>query len=209
MNKYLKALGLALIAALAITAFAGATSASAKVCSGSGTGEACAGSHGKVFSGTITATSTNAVLVSSWNTVSCKHSHLHGTITNGVTGTGDIETLDFSECTDSFGQKCTASTTASEANKWMANAVTGTAPNGTMTVENVAGSFTCGSTTCNYSTAKAGASGEIVVKGGAPAVVTATKVPLTKGAGSGALCSSTASWSGTYTVSVPSSLYLT
>jgi hypothetical protein len=209
MSKYLKTLGLALIAALAITAFAGATSASAKICSGSGTGEACAGTHGKLFTGTIQATSTNSQLTSAWNIVSCKKSTLHGSITNATTGVWHVDSLTFSECTDSFGQKCEASTTASEANKWPGTATTTTAPNGTLTVSNVAGTFICGSTTCNYETAKAGASGEIVVKGGAPAVITATKVPLTKGAGSGGLCSSTATWDGTYTVSTPTSLYLT
>jgi hypothetical protein len=211
MNKYARILVLAALAALAVTAI-GASTASAKVCSKTVAGSGCGGSasHGELYSGALEATSTNAQLTSGFVNVSCTHSVLKGTVT-GSTATGTITSMTFTGCTNNLGQNCTAATSAEKSN-WPAKAVTETAPNGRMEVENITGEFTCGTTTCRYKTAKAGASKELVVTGGEPAKVTissALPVSLEREEVSSGLCSSTAKWHGTYTVIAPKSLYLT
>jgi hypothetical protein len=216
--KHLEMLGLAAVAALALTAALGVGSASAKICSGSGTQVACEGSHGKVYTGVITASQATgeSELQSSFNNVACP-SHLSGKITNGETGTGVIESLTFGPaCTNNVGQKCTVTTTATAAAPWHAVIVpTAGTTNGTMKVKPFRVTITCEKTvffqhaTCIYGAAEVGAGGQIVVTGGAPATVLATKVPLIKALGSSEGCSSTATWSGHYTISTPSSLYIT
>lgn len=214
----LKIIGLAAVAAMALMAFA-ASSATAKVCSGEGTGEACAGSHGKIYTGTIEASlksGTSATLTatnssgSTVSTVACTTSVVKGSVTNGSTGAGNINSFTFANCSSAACPNgVTASTTASSSNLWPALATTGTAPNGTLAVEKVDGSFVCGSVfgqiTCRYSTTKA----TTTVTGGAPAHVTATNIPLGLVSGLAAICGEKADWSGTYVVTKPSSLYLT
>jgi len=212
--RYLKMLGLAAIAALALMAVVGAGSASAAtVCSLAGTGTSCGGSHGFHYTGTMhaaTEAGKPAELQSGFDNVKCD-STVH-VVEVTTEGTGFVDDLTFTNCVDSFGHTCTAKSNASTTNKWHAQATTGTAPNGTLTVKNVNGQFTCPNplkpsemVTCIYAAESASAT----VTGGAPAKVTATKVALTKQPGSGASCSSTATWSGAYSVSTPSSLYLT
>jgi hypothetical protein len=202
--KHAKMLGLAAVAALALMALVGAGTASATiVCSASGTGTACAGSHGNQYTGPISAeltTGKSAQLVSGFITVTCTESTAGGSVT-GSTGAGSLTSLTFNSCTSGLGA-CTAKSTGTP---WAAQATTGTAPNGTMKVNNVAGEFTCAGETCKYSAASA----TTEVKGGAPAEIVATKVPLSKAAGSGPFCSSTATWSGEYKITSPTSLYLT
>jgi hypothetical protein len=217
--KHLKMLGLAALAALALTAVLGVGSASAKTCSLAGAGAECGAGHGKVYTGAITAklATGNAELQSGFINVACPASHLAGKITNGETGTGTIESLTFGPgCKANTGQSCTATTTATAGAPWHAVVVpTAGTTNGTMKVKPVKGTFTCSASgffphvTCNYEATEVGAAGEIVINGGAPASVVAAKVPLKKGAGSGASCSETATWSGHYTVSTPTSLYIT
>jgi hypothetical protein len=213
--KYLKILSLAAVAALAIMAIAGASAASAKVCSTTNVGgAACAGSHGTEYKGALSASlesGTSATLTSGFMVVTCTSSSLGGTIDNASTATGSITSLTFSSCSNNFGQTCTANTNASSGNKWPAKAVTETAPNGRLEVENITGAFTCGTSTCHYKAAKVGAKGEIKVTGGEPATVKATSVPLEREVveGDSGLCSSTATWTGAYLVTTPSSLFLT
>jgi hypothetical protein len=206
--KYLKMLGLAAVAALALMAVMGAGTASAKVCSNSGAGASCGTGHGNEYTGAVTATTTEAKLTSGFINVTC-HSHASGSITNSATGTGSISELSFTGCVDNFGRTCTAATTG---RPYHASVVVSTKPNGTMTVSNVAGEFTCKNpfntaenVTCKYATPTA----TTTVTGGAPAKITATGVKLSRQTGSHALCSSEASWHGTYTVSTPASLFIT
>lgn len=205
--KHAKMLGLAVVAALALMALAGAASASATtVCSNSGTGSACA--SGKEYSGGFSAslkTGTTATLTSGFITVKCSVSGVGGTV--ATNGSGTITSLTFSECTSGLGA-CTAATTASAGNPWSGAVTHTSADDGTMSVNNVEGEFTCAGTKCVYGAATAGGSGEIVVNGGEAATVTATKVPLSKKAGSSSLCSSTATWSGDYNVTSPNGLYI-
>jgi hypothetical protein len=204
--KHLKVLGLAAVAALALMAMVGAGAASAaKVCSTSGAGEAC--TSGKVLaSGTkLDATlkgGTVAELASSFDNIACRDSTVSGQITSGMTGTGDIESMTFGNCTDSFGNACTASTSASSSNKWPATTSATGSGNGTMTVSNVTGEFNCPTGACVYKTASA----TTTVTGGEPATITASKVGLTFESGS--FGCTNAVWSATYTVTSPTSLWL-
>jgi hypothetical protein len=217
--KHLEMLCLASLAALALTAVLGVDSASAKICSGAGNSFACEGSHGKVYAGPITASlaTGEAELHTDFIIIRCPKSHLSGKIANGETGTGTIESLTFGPgCISSSGQKCTVTTTATAAMPWHAVVVpTAGATQGTMKVKPVKGSFTCEANsffphvTCNYEATEVGAAGEIIVTGGAPATMMVTTVPLKKGLGSSASCTEPAKWSGHYTISTPSSLYIT
>jgi hypothetical protein len=205
--KHLKILGLAAVAALALMAIGAGSASAAKVCSTAGTGAAC--TSGKVLAAnTAIDASGSAELTSTFDNVKCTESTVAGKITNGETGTGDIESMTFTSCTDSFGSKCTANTNASAANPWSATTTATGGGSGTMTVNNVTGSFTCPvfgvNTTCIYSAASA----TTTVTGGEPAKVTASKVALTREAGSGGACSEKATWTGTYTVTSPTSLWL-
>jgi hypothetical protein len=213
--KKLSMFGLAAIAALALMAVIGASAASAKVCSTSGTGESCGTGHGNLYTGKIVATlSTPSVarLVSGFITVTCGESTVEGEITNASTGTGDITKMTFGDCHSNLNTtsgSCTASTSASSTNKWPASVAVTTAPNGTMTVENITGTFVCnalGSTsTCHYEAAKA----SVAVNGGEPATVVATNVGLAREGTNSASCSASATWSGTYTVTTPTSIFIT
>jgi hypothetical protein len=210
MKKHVKVLGLAVVAALALTAFVGTSGAAAKahVCSTSGTGAACAGSHGFEYTTEALSASTGAgvaTLTSGFARVECP-STMTGSITHG--GSGTITMLNFAvaSCKSTLGACTVAKATGLP---WAATAVTGTAPNGTMEVSStVGGEFTCGGVNCQYTAPSAGTKGEITIKGGEPAVVTASKVPMSKSGGS-AFCSATSEWDGVYTVSTPSSLFLT
>jgi len=209
----LKIIGLAALA-MALMAFA-ASSASAKVCATTGTGEAC--TTGKVYSGAIEATlktGTSATLTatnssgSSVSTVTCTSSTVKGTVT-GSTGAGKISSFTFATCSSAACPNgVTASTTASTTNEWPAQATATGSGNGTLAVEKVEGSFVCGTIlgniTCTYKTAKA----TTTVTGGEPAHVTATSIPLERVSGAEATCGTKADWSGTYVVTNPASLWV-
>jgi hypothetical protein len=127
---------------------------------------------------------------------------VEGTITNGGTGTGNVESMTFSGCTDSFGGTCTADTSASAANKWPVTTTATKEPHngsGTMTVSNITGKFSCPIGTCRY-TASSASTG---FTGGKPATITATKVTLNREEVSSFGCSATATWTGTYTQTTP------
>jgi hypothetical protein len=208
--KQLKMLGVAAVAALALMAVIGSATASAKVCSTAGTGTACGASDGNEYTGAFSATATNATLTSGFVTVSCTDSVATGDITNSATGAGTITGLTFSGCTHNLGSGgCTASTTASTTAPWAATVTHTTGTNGTLAVKTVTGEFTCtilgSAVKCIYKAGEATA----VVTGAEPAVVKATSVALEKEAGSNGLCSNEGTWSGTYTVTSPTSLFVT
>jgi hypothetical protein len=226
--KYLKVLSLAAVAALALMAFVGVSSASASgtICSTSGTGTACAGAHGKQYTGVFDASliettggkgEVHAVLTSGFVTVTCTGSTVTGTITNSATGTGDIEGTTFTGCTNNInGGACTANTNASSTNKWHLTADPNAATNGNgfLTVENVQGQFTCNilgaNRTCIYGSAKVGTKEEIDLFGSdTTPTIEATGVPLEKKAGSDGLCSATGTWEARYEMTTPSTMWVT
>jgi len=224
MKKHAKVLGLAIVAALALSAFVGAGSAAAnaKVCSTAGKGAACAGSHGNVYTGPIKAsliattntTEVHAVLQSQFTSVTCTNSTVEGEVTNGETGTGVINSLTFSGCHSggSSTNNCTADTTASKTNTWPA---TGTASgksdgNGSMDVSNVTGHFACvifGSTVnCYY---KAASTNVDVFGSDTTPTIEATAVSLEREEPSSGFCSASATWTARYSIETPTSLFLT
>jgi hypothetical protein len=221
--KYIKVIGLAAIAILAMMAVVAASaSANAKVCSTSGVGPACGAGHGNEYTGTVEASLTpgkSATLTatnssgSSVSTVTCTSSVVKGSVTNSSTGTGQITSMTFANCSSAACTKVTASTTASAAVPWhvtMTTTVPGTVnTNGIMDVSKVKGKFVCegsifGNVTCEYEAATASAH----VKGGEPAEVTATNIPLTRTAGIAFLCGEVGDWSGEYVVTNPKSVFI-
>jgi hypothetical protein len=223
MKKLITGLGLAAIAALALSAFVAPTSAFAvsALCSNSGTGAQCAGGGAtdkELTAGdTIHAVQEGSVkLTSGFVTVTCTESTVSLSLTSNTPPVGKITALTFSKCFSNFNTtegSCTASTTASPTNGWPVTATTTTAPNGKMVVENATGSFTCNilgsNTTCIYAAAKVGEKEELKITGGETAHVDAANVTLTKEAGSAGSCSENATWEGTYKVDSPDSLYMT
>jgi len=205
-------IGLAAVAALALVAFSGTSgaAASAKVCSTSGTGAACASGHGSEYTTQHyhgeSAPGGVPAYTSGFARVECP-----STITGEVDHSGffTIQSLSFAaaSCTSTLGSCTVAKATGLP---WKgATAVTTTAPNGKLEIGNTIGfEWSCGGVNCQYSALSAGTRGEITVKGGEPAVLTASKVPLSKIGGS-FFCSATAEWDAAYTVTTPSSLFLT
>lgn len=215
--KYAKRLGLVALAALALTAVIGAGTASAKVCSTAGVGTSCGTGHGNEWTGEFHAVLTPnkpVILTSGFINVTCTSSTVNGKVTNSATGAGEITALTFGSCTDNIsGNACTP--VVSEGTPWAGtvHSIAGTT-NGRMTVTDARGSFTCSpfgsAVLCKYTAANAGGEGEITVTGSdTDPEVDANKVKLTKVAGSDPLCSSNATWSGEYTVTTPTSLFIT
>jgi hypothetical protein len=215
--RHLKILGLAAVAALALMAAIGAATASANALTCSTTGaienKLCTTPGSKqladnAFFDASLKSGTVAELTSTFDNVKCTKSTIKGTISNGATGTGNIESMTFEGCTDSFGGACTADTSASAANKWPVTATTTTAGvhdgNGILHVSNITGKFSCPIGTCRYTASTATPH----VTGGETPVVTATKIPLNREEVSSFGCSATATWSGTYVGTEPDSLWI-
>jgi hypothetical protein len=207
--KYIKMLGLAAVAAMAITAFAGAASASASELCSTNTSP-CTGT--KYGAGTtLEATSTSSVLTTSGGfinpVVTCTHSALKGSVTNaggkGLNVVGTINSLTFTGCTYSGG-KCTMTATGTS---YLATGIATGGGNGILTVEKDTGgvpgaSVSCeGLLTCDYSSSDISFS----LTGGNPAKIVANKVLLSGGAFP---CPTQASWTATWTVLKPSPLFL-
>jgi hypothetical protein len=185
-------------------------SAGARMCSSSGSGSACSGGFGNEYTGTMSGSlkfGSSSTITSGFLTVNCGTSSFFGSIV----GTANVQwtSVTMGNCTSGLGA-CTASTSATTGSWWSATVSVSTAPNGTLRVFTEEWiEYTCGGTKCIYGASSMGSSGEIVVQGGSPATITATKVPLSKRIGSNFLCSNTATWSAGYSVSTPSSLYVT
>jgi hypothetical protein len=215
--KHAKMLGLMAVAALAVMAFVGVSSASAKVCSTAGLGASCGAGHGnELTTQGVTllseghATKAREVkLTSGFITVSCD-SHIEVTVTHEVI---DLTSLTFTNCTSSLGECTSASANATKAAPYAVTTAATGGGNGTMTVKAspITGQFTCAGITCKYTTPEAGgANGSLTVTGSdtAPKVV-AAGISLTKEEGSSGFCSSTATWEGPYTMTSPTSGWIT
>ena len=214
----IKIIGLAAVAAMALTSIS-ASSAAAKACSATlSSGEACGGTYGFVYTGTLEAslkagtsftfTATNSS-GQSISTITCTTSTLKGSVT-GSTGVGSINAMTLANCSSAMcANAMSFTTTASATNLWPIQVTTGTPPNGTLAIEKFDMEMICGTLlgniTCRYTSAKVMGT----VGGGAPAHVTATTVPLATVSGPEAVCGSKADWSATYVVTNPKSLYLT
>lgn len=201
--KNMKILGLGLLAALAAMAFLGAGTASAtKLCSVNTSPCPAGNTYGKgtAIKAQLVA-GTTSTMASGFVNISCTESTISGkTTSEGGAGavTGTISSVTWKGCTSGLGA-CTASALNTP---WSAE-VTGSGGNGTMSISGAGGKFTCGGVTCEYAASKASVS----VSGGNPATIKASNISFSK-TGGGFLCSSTASWSGTYEATAPKPLFI-
>jgi len=201
--KYIKIVGLAAVAAMAIMAFVGAASASAtQLCATTGTGAECAGSGAGKFEyeGAVTGTSTNATLATNLANVVCEHSEttLNAEASTGspvITGT--VSALSFTGCkTEGTNIACTVTVR----NLPYHSELSGT----TLTVTDPSGAgakVVCGLVlSCEFLTPEA----NLAVVNGSPTVAKAEGVELEHEAG--LTCPATAEWNATYAVTAPTGL---
>jgi hypothetical protein len=207
--KYLKMLGLAAVAALALAAVVGASTASAAVMCKAAPNKSGVCEGGKYPSGTeYHSTSTNAVLTVNGSgvvsTVSCSHSTviLKQTAESGATSLpGEVTDVTFTECKTNGGTACTVSTTSGYTGGLTPTTDTG---NGTLNVKgngtaSTDTTVTCGGFfQCKYRPTSSGLS--LSFTGGNPATVTASGAALELVSGFGFGCGTGANWDATYTL---------
>jgi hypothetical protein len=206
--KYIKMLGLSMVAAIAAMAFVGASSASAAstaLCKANELPCSTANTYGI---GTVIAaeleSGTKAVLKSSLGNVECTISTVGGTTTTGLASPlkGNIEELTFEGCTLS-GESCTAETVVGSlpypaSLSWIEGTM-----NGTMTVEKAKVHVVCGFiVNCTFG----GTVTPLTVKGGAMGLVEAKEVKITLI--EGGICPSEAKWTANYLVTSPEPLWV-
>lgn len=193
--KYIKMLGLAAVAAMALMAIVGAGSASATVlCKNS----ACTETYG---AGTeVKATSSHTQLTAPFGTVTCTTNEVAGKTENAGSATetvkGPVTSLVFSSCNGVV--KVLANGTL-EVHKT-------TSGNGTLTSSGAKVTTELFGVHCVWGTAAAGTNLGTVT-GGSPATVD-VKATVNLVEGSSFFCGSTAVWEGTYTVNSPNPLFV-
>lgn len=202
MMKFVKMLGLAAIAAVAVTAFAGATTASATVLCETKT-EAC----GSPYNGPVKAglqTGTLAELATSVGTVKCSTSNSGGNVSSN--GVGEITELTFKNCVIG-STSCTVEVQGLPYNASVVASSTLGDVNGTMTATAHSGGakpgahVTCGILiNCTFS--KSAVSLEAL--GGEPGKLLAH----TELEREGGVCPSTSTWNATYVLSEPPTLFV-
>jgi hypothetical protein len=206
--KYLKILGLAAVAAMALMAFLGAGSASATVLCKTTITEGCATSGWDYPAGTeIVSTSTNTILTTSLANVSCKHSEVRGKTTNTGSTTetvdGPVELLTFTECTSTVDVIAKGSLEVHHATKTEAEPK----KMGTLTSKEAAVTVNIGGVSCVYGTSKAGTDLGSITDNAPSATTVDISATVEKKEGS-FLCPSTGLWEGTYTINSPNPLYV-
>lgn len=215
--KYLKVLGLAAVAAMAVTAFVGAGTASAatKLCATSTkkpevTANGCPtnkeepakNASGKVH---IEAESTEALLTTSITNVTCDVSKVtieaNSATNEGNTSiTGEVTSLSFSSCETSGGTECTVTVKNLPYEGHLLGTTGGNTNLSTLTVTDAVGAgaqVVCGFLiNCTFTTKEASLAGT----NGSPTTFKASKVLLAR---EGGFCPATAEWDATYKVVTP------
>ncbi len=191
--KYIKMLGLAAVAAAALMAFVGASTASAA---------ALYSGASKVGTGTkVESTGTNAVLKAGFATITCGHSEVDGKVENaggvGVPVSGAINRLTFTECN--------ATVNVLKKGELIVHHAGGL--NGTVTSVGAEVTVATAGTSCTYGTPTATDIGTLSGTTSGDAVINANAA-LTRVAG-GFLCANPATWTANYTVSTPTPLHVT
>jgi hypothetical protein len=203
--RYIKVLGLAAVAAMALMAVIGAGTASATtICATGGSPEAGCGAGKGEYSGTVVGTSTNATLSTDLANVICSHSETTLTpasSTGAPTIGGVVDSLTFTGCeTEVTHTPCKVTVRNLPYNASLEALSTGT----TLTVEDSEGAganVVCtGVIECEFLTPKA----TLKVENGSPTVAKAESVSLSHE--KGLLCPSRATWSATYSVVSPTGL---
>jgi len=198
--KYVRILGLLAVAASALMAFA-STASAATLTSPTGT----------TYTGTITATSTHTVLHGSFTDVTCTHSHMEGTVAKhgaSTTVSGPISTLTFTGgCNVTVKKAGSLELHAIKSTTPHETCASGTYCTGTLTssgaevvVHTSVGE--CVFTTSNTSLGTVTPTNDT---GGAAIFHIAATIPRTGGS---FLCGASGIWTGTYTVSTPSTLWI-
>jgi len=185
--KYVKMLGLAAVAAMALMAFAGSASATV-LTSPSGT----------QYKGEINASAESSLLLKAgFANITCTESSVAGTPTNfgssTTTVSGPISTLTFSSCN--------ATVTVLKKGSLEIHTI-GKGPNGTLTSTGAEVTVATGGVSCTYATNNTDIG---TLTGTTTAGTKATmdiSASLTKSAG-GFLCASPAAWEGSYWVTKP------
>jgi hypothetical protein len=206
--KYIKMLGLAAVAAAALMAFVGASTASAtQLTDGSGNvlgvgTEIKAENEGKV------------ILDPPFGAIECSVSNVAGKVTNAggssTTVVGEIETLTFSSCnaTVTVLKKGTLEIhTTFESTDGTSHQKTNSDGNGTLTSSGAEVTVQFFGTHCIFATNNTDlgtVTGSANTGGNATLDISAT-IPRTGGS-SGVFCGSTAAWTGAYKVTAPSPL---
>lgn len=201
--KYIKMLGLAAVAAAALMAFVGASTASATVLCKEGKTSGCAAAgkayaSGTAVEATLTSGTSAELLAGGFLEDTCTGSTIKGTTSNAGSSTetvrGSASSLTWSGCTFTT----TTKTLGTLEIHW----ISGT-DNGTLTASGFEVNVNQPFGTCTY---KSGTGNDLgTLKGGNPAsIVISTTVT-----GGGAFgCPSTATWNAAYTVTAPKPLFV-
>ena len=203
MTHWKKALGLIVLSSFALAASVGASGAAAKVCSTDGKGASCGTGHGAEWTGQFQFESTSIEFEFGAMKVTCTGSTGTGEVTKSETGAGKLTSLTFSGCKDQNGVSCTASSSITEGTPAeFTIKATETPTEGFIDVNSITTTWSCIFFTCKYVSKPA----DLFVLGGEPARVFANKVPETLESGP---CSSTATLTGLYKITKPTSLFIT
>jgi hypothetical protein len=190
--KYVKTFGLAVVAAMALMAFVGASAASAATLTSPAGTKLGVGAEidASIEKGTT------LLLTAGFANVTCTESTVKGKITNaggaGVPVSGNIETLTFSNCPGWHVKVLKKGTLAIHGNGTL------TSSGAEVTVSPLEGT----SPTCTYVTNNTDIG---TLTSGTPATMH-INASLTKTASSGFLCASPAKWEGSYVVTTPGTL---
>jgi len=216
--KYMKMLGLAVVAALALTALVGAGSASAVTLCKKNVAPCPAGENyalGTVIEGhasPVTLVTTGGLQNP---TVTCTTSTFSGKTTSVTASptslTGTIDKVTFTGCTEDITKgSCTASVINLPLTAHITTAGAISNGNGTLTITGAEGTFLCH----NLGTSSFGVDhciykGDVLmnVVGGAPATATAPGSTLGRNGGDFG-CPTSAHWSGKYTITKPNPLFV-
>jgi hypothetical protein len=206
--KHLKLLGLALLAAVALTASIGTGTAFAtELCSKATT--PCSGTKYGTNTTLTSVTASNAVIKTSTTTITCTLAHLDGSTTSaGGSGATAVTvqgtSFGFFSCKDSSGTECEVTTSnlgkasitggsASETGKFSYNVTSKTGA-----------TFKCGFfINCTLSTSSATLAGQNQITGNL--FLKAEAVTLQR---EGGLCPSSATWTGSYEILGPGALFV-
>jgi hypothetical protein len=201
--KLIKMLGLAMVAAIAAMAFVGASSASAGaitcVLAAGEPANLCPAGY-KSYTGPITGLGLGQdTFTSSFVTVKCNGSMSGEISTQGSKTTnakGTIKSVTWTSCTNNIG--CSNTTAKASNLSWGVEALVGS-----MHISNVLGSFSMecaflGKVTCIYSASTVLPTLENHSATMEHAMITASKLPLLREAGSSGSCSENGTWSALY-----------
>lgn len=206
--KYVKMLGLAAVAAMALTAIVGAGSASATVLCKSSPSKTGVCSTGEKYPANtaISASAGTTTLETNTENVTCSSSAtgVKNTAESGSPLASEVTSLTFSGCESSGKAACTVESVGSP---WTGSVAWTNGGNGTLTVSNGGARVSCGFglLQCRFG-AKSLSLG---ITGGNAATVTASKVPLEITAEEGFLkCPTEAKWTATYSATSPTNVWV-